>query len=144
MKHIHLSAPVKARHSIAINADIEKIWQLLTEIENWPAWNSSISRAILDGPVAPSTTFRWKSGPSKMTCKIHTCSKDKVFGWTGSFLGIGAVHNWHLSQQRGSVVVTTEESMEGILANLLPGMLQKQLDSGLKQWLSELKTTAET
>jgi hypothetical protein len=46
-------APVIARHQIDINAPLDTVWRLQTDVSNWPAWQADITAARLDGPFEP-------------------------------------------------------------------------------------------
>ncbi|WP_256006736.1 SRPBCC family protein [Pedobacter deserti] len=140
MKRINDNAPVKSRHQIQISTDLNMVWELLTGIDKWPSWNSDISEAFLHGPLTSGTAFTWKSGASRICSEIHHFAKNKSFGWKGSFFGVKAIHYWSLEEKDGMVTVTTEESMEGFLAKLLAGMLQRKLDKSLLNWLDCMKS----
>src|SRR5215471_17048357 len=50
---IDRTAPVIVHHQIDINAPLETIWRLQTNVNNWPAWQADITAARLDGPFEP-------------------------------------------------------------------------------------------
>jgi uncharacterized membrane protein len=54
---IDRDAPVIARHEIDINAPLETIWRLQTNVNGWPAWQTDITAARLDGPFQPGSSF---------------------------------------------------------------------------------------
>ena len=39
------AAPVIARHKIDINAPLETVWRLQTNVNDWPAWQTDITAA---------------------------------------------------------------------------------------------------
>lgn len=49
-----------------VNSTPEKIWQLWTDVSNWPKWDKSLTWSRLDGPfeVGSKGTLKPKSGPS--------------------------------------------------------------------------------
>lgn len=140
---IHTAAPLVARDSISIQAPLARVWALLTGIDAWASWNSEIARAALQGPLAPGTAFRWKTGGAAIRSQLHTVAPMAAFGWTGKTFGMYAIHNWRLEQVGGAVVVHVEESMEGLLARLFKKSFQKNLEKGMAHWLQALKTAAE-
>jgi len=137
------NAPAFARHEILVNASVEKVWGLLSDIDHWSSWQPDIPRAGLEGPLAPGTTFRWKSGGASVVSVIQEVVALRRLGWTGKAMGARARHLWVLEPRGGSVIVRTEESFEGWIVVLLKGMMQKTLDTSLKAWLRHLKETAE-
>ena len=140
---INPKAPAVARHQIMIDAPMERVWQLLTNIDHWSAWHPAIAHAKLDGPLVPGTVFRWKSGGLAVVSTLQEIDPPRRIGWTGKALGTRAVHVWMLAPQEQGVLVKTEESFDGWLVVLLKGMMQRQLDRSLQAWLAQLKQTAE-
>jgi hypothetical protein len=63
--------------------------------------------------------------------------------WGGSAQGIVAVHAWSLDEQEDGVLVRTAESWEGEPARAQMETLQGALDASLRNWLENLKRTAE-
>jgi hypothetical protein len=58
-------------------------------------------------------------------------------------MGILAIHNWKLTEENRQTKVEVEESMEGFLATLLSTMFNKQLETGMQNWLHMLKAECE-
>lgn len=143
MKSINENAPVISSQIIHINAGIEKVWKVLTDIDKWTQWQTDISKSKLSGKLAPGNTFNWKSGGAKIQSRLHTVNPFKSFGWTGKALGMSAIHNWTLSEKDGKVMVLVEESMEGFLVGLFKKAFRKNLEKGMQNWLELLKTECE-
>ena len=54
---IDTNVPVRAHHEIDIDAPLEIIWRLHTDVNNWPTWQTDSTAARLDehsSPVLPS------------------------------------------------------------------------------------------
>ena len=66
-----------------------------------------------------------------------------MLGWTGTSMGMHAVHVWRLEPDGRRTMARTEESWSGALPRLLPGMMRRSLQKTLDSWLSHLKTEAE-
>jgi uncharacterized protein YndB with AHSA1/START domain len=143
MKRINSKAPVKCSKTVIINASSEKVWAVLTDISNWPAWQTDISKSVLHGDLKPGRTFNWKSGGANILSTIHTVEPFNYFGWTGKAVGLFAVHNWVVMETSGQTIVTVEESMEGIVASLLRKSLNRNLEKGMHNWLALLKQECE-
>ena len=58
---IDSDAPVRAHHEIDINAPLDTVWRLQTDVNGWPAWQTDITAARLDGPFEPGASFTWTS-----------------------------------------------------------------------------------
>ncbi|MEQ9378165.1 MAG: SRPBCC family protein [Imperialibacter sp.] len=143
MKSINQKAPVKCRKEIVINASQEKVWQVLTSINDWSGWNSEISKATINGSLKAGTTFDWKTGGTKIHSTLHTVNCERELGWTGKVMGIFAIHNWELQAAGQTTKVVVEESMEGLLASLLSGFFNKTLEKGMVSWLEAMKRECE-
>jgi len=78
----------------------------------------------------------------KINSTILSLEPEKSLCWSGSALGIRAIHTWELeSKENGKTLVTTAESMEGILARLF--VSTTKLEEILSEWLSDLKAASE-
>ena len=136
-------APVRARRETEIGAAADVVWDVLTDVGAWPRWNADVKSAAIGGGIAPGTEFRWKAGPGTIQSRIEQADRPRLFAWTGRTFGISAIHVWRLEPRDGVTHVTTEESMDGVPARLLRGMVQKNLDKSLDVWLRSLKAEAE-
>jgi uncharacterized protein YndB with AHSA1/START domain len=143
MININENAPVKCSKAIVINATADKVWKVLTDINRWSQWQTEISESKIYGPTVPNTVFNWKTGGAKIQSQIHTVNPFRQFGWTGKAMGMYAIHNWELSEENGTTIVTVEESMEGLVARLLKKSINKNLLKGMIVWLELLKKESE-
>lgn len=143
MKSINNNAPVKCSKTIIINANSEKVWAVITNINNWAAWQTDISSPRLNGALGTNTTFDWKTGGAKIHSTLHTVEAFKHFGWTGKTMGMFAIHNWTLTEVNGQTTVQVDESMEGFLTKLFKKTFNKNLEKGMQHWLDLLKQECE-
>lgn len=145
MAHVEVNkrAPARGDAEIFIKAPIETVWHVLSDFEAWPRWNKSISRIKLEGPINPGTTFVWMAGGSKIISRLEEVDAPKTLAWTGRTLGIRAVHTWRLDEAADGTRVYTEESFEGFVVRLFPGLMSKILAKALNQGVTALKSEAE-
>jgi len=85
---IDRDAPVIARHEIVINAPLDTVWRLQTDVNNWPAWQTDITTARLDGPFEPGNSFTWTSYGFTVTSTIYAVAERARTLWGGANLGI--------------------------------------------------------
>jgi uncharacterized protein YndB with AHSA1/START domain len=134
---VNRDAPVVAAAELEIAASPEAVWDVLTDFERWPTWNSDVKSMSLSGEVAEGSEFRWRAGPGTITSRIGRVERPRLIGWTGKTLGTHAVHVYRLEPRDGSTLVKTEESFEGLVARIARGpmrnMVRKSLDAGLRQ-----------
>lgn len=140
---INQDAPVVQKKDIIINATPEKVWQILTNIDNWGQWNQRIKQPKRQGPLEVGNTFTWKTNGSKIKSKIHSCSPNKVFGWQGKAFGVSAIHNWYLEPSGKGTKVSVEESMQGWIINLMKKKMNEKLEEDMLFWLAQLKQESE-
>jgi uncharacterized protein YndB with AHSA1/START domain len=140
---INDQAPVRARREVEIGATADVVWDVLTDVDAWPRWNAEVKSATVAGAVAPGAEFRWKAGPGTIQSRIERTERPRLLAWTGRTFGMSAIHVWRLEPGDGGTRVTTEESMEGLPARVLRGMVQKNLDRSLDAWLRGLKAESE-
>ncbi len=143
MEIINETAPVVCRKTIRINADLQTVWSVLTDIDRWDNWQTDIKKPKLNGNLQVGSTFDWKTGGAKIHSTLHTVEPQSHFGWTGKSLGLFAIHNWTLTEKDGDVHVLVEESMEGSLAVLFKKTFNKNLENGMIRWLEMLKVECE-
>ena len=136
-------AEVRSKREIEIAAPVDVVWEVLTDLEQWPQWNPDVKSMSFDGPLAPGSEFRWKAGPATIVSTLERVEPPRVVAWRGRTMSIKALHEWRLEPSDGGTRVETEETYTGLLARLFRGQLQKTLDRALEQGLEHLKREAE-
>ncbi len=142
---INQTAVLKTSKEIEIQAPVDKVWDIQTNIDAWPEWQPEISEAKLDSSLKPDASFVWKSGGFKLISTIGKVSKNSFIGWTGKGFGASSIHTWEFERlENGNTLVRTNESMNGWLVKLLKGVMDKKLNDSLDIWLDSLKRVAES
>ncbi|MEV4048607.1 SRPBCC family protein [Streptomyces sp. NPDC049744] len=134
-------APVIVRASIEIDAPLELVWDLHSQVTAWPEWFSEIRLAEIDGPFAPGSTIIWGAHgyDALFPARIGLIEHQRRTAWDGTNKGIYGIHAFTFSQ-RGSVThVETAESWNTDPGEHAVGTLQ----TFLQNWLNHLKDTAE-
>lgn len=140
---INTAAPVITRDEILINAPIETIWNVQTDVPAWPDWQPEVDGAEADLPLHPGSVFRWQTAGLDITSTVEEVDAPHRIVWGGPAQGIVAVHVWTLDERDNGVLVHTEESWEGDPVTAQPEAMQEALDASLRAWLENLKRTAE-
>jgi hypothetical protein len=140
---INVGAPVRVSRQVEIAADAEALWDILTDIASWPSWNPDVKEATPLGPLAPGSKFRWKSGPGVITSTLFAVDRPRLIAWTGTTMGIKAVHVWRLEPHQGTTTVHSEESWEGLPVRLMRGSMQRRLEAAIVGGVEALKVAAE-
>ncbi|MEU9162010.1 SRPBCC family protein [Streptomyces sp. NPDC048424] len=137
------TAPAVVRLSTVIDAPLERIWALHTDIDAWPSWNAHVDQAELDGPLLPGHSFSWKTHGLDITSTIREIVPGERLVWGGPANGIEGVHVWTFEQTGSQVTVRTEESWSGAPVEAAPAELGQALHDSLTAWLAALKARAE-
>lgn len=143
VSEVNEHAPVVGRYEIEIAAAPEVAWDVLTAIDRWPTWNPAVKSVSVDNGIDEGSTFRWKAGPGTIRSTIQDFEKPWRIAWTGTSLGIKAIHVHTLEPLGDKTLVKTEESYDGAVARIFRGRLQKTLDTALRRELQHLKAEAE-
>ena len=140
---INWNAPATAAGETQIDANAQTVFAVLSAIDQWPSWNPDIKSVQVQGPVRLGTVFRWKAGPSSLTSTLQVVDPPREIAWTGTTMGINAVHVFRFQAKDGGTLASSEESWEGLLASLLKGYSRRTLDKGIRSILTYLKTESE-
>ena len=141
---IDSSAPVIARHEIDIGASLDTVWQLHTDVNAWPTWQTDITAANSAGAFQVGATFEWTSYGFTVRSTIYELADRARVLWGGTAQGITGVHEWVFSETPDGVHVATNESFAGDPVEADPAGMQSQLDASLVSWLDHLKAAAES
>ncbi|HEX2142724.1 MAG TPA: SRPBCC family protein [Candidatus Limnocylindria bacterium] len=136
-------APVIESAEVSVAADRGTVWAVMSDIEAWPSWSKDISSAELLGPLAPGTEFVWQAGPGTIRSRLVAVEPGSRIGWTGSTMGIRAVHQWRIEEQGDRTRVVTDESWSGLLPWLLRAPMRSRLRTSLREGLTYLQAEAE-
>ncbi|MFF4427780.1 SRPBCC family protein [Streptomyces sp. NPDC001513] len=137
------TAPAIVRLSTVIDAPLERIWALHTDIDAWPSWNAHVDQAELDGPLLPGNSFSWKTHGLDITSTVREIVPGERLVWGGPANGIEGIHVWTFEQTGSQVTVRTEESWSGAPVDAAPAELGQALHDSLTAWLAALKARAE-
>jgi uncharacterized protein YndB with AHSA1/START domain len=140
---IDRNAPATAEGELGIDADPSTVFSVIAAIDQWPSWNPEVKSVRVEGPVQPGTVFRWKAGPSTLTSTLQVVDPPREIAWTGTTMGIRAVHVFRFQASDGATLARSEESWAGVLPSLLKGYSRRTLDKGIRGVLAHLKTEAE-
>jgi Polyketide cyclase / dehydrase and lipid transport len=138
------SAPVIAHHEVDIQAPLDTVWRLHTDINAWPTWQTDITAAHLDGLLEPGASFDWTTYGLSVTSTVYDLAEGARVLWGGTANGITGVHEWLFSETPAGVHVTTNESFAGEPVKADAVGMQSLLDASLVSWLGHLKAAAES
>ena len=137
---INEDAGVRDKQSIIINAPVEKVWNILVDIPNWPDWNQDIKIDRI-GSVAEGESFKWQLQGQSIKSVIQKIEKHQLLTWTSQSQLTKAVNVWRCEDAGDNqTIVTIEESIQGFLTVFFG---HQKLHNILLNWLGRLKKKAE-
>ncbi|MEU8024715.1 MULTISPECIES: SRPBCC family protein [Micromonospora] len=138
------NAAVVVRREIRVDAPIERVWQLHTDVNGWTHWQGDIDTAHADGPLAPGSEFRWSTAGLSIVSTVHAVDAPHRILWGGPAHGITGVHEWTFTPDGDGTVVRTAESWDGEPVRADRDNLRDALDASLASWLDQLRKAAES
>ena len=113
---IDAEAPVKASHEVLIEAPVERVWWLLSDVAGWGTWYPDVHDVRLDSGVEADARFDWRNGKARIRSRFAVVDDEQEITWTGVSSGAKAVHRHVLEPAGdGATRVFSEESMAGPL-----------------------------
>lgn len=143
-ENINTEAPVQTIQTITIHASPEKVYSIMTHVNQWAGWQHDIQEPSMIGTFQKGNSFTWKSNGLSIRSNIQTAIPNQKIGWAGPAFGSFAIHNWRFVEKDSCTTeVIVEESMEGWLIALMRNKFQKGLEASLQIWMKNLKAEAE-
>jgi hypothetical protein len=136
-------APVKARSEITINAPVEKVWEVLINLPDWPRFDPSFSDVKLESTVSVGAhaSFKLKGFPIQGVFAVVDFNRELT--WVGKSLWTRAIDRHVLERTPdGSTRLVLEESFAGLFAPLM--ISSRRLREQHKTWLLGIKSATET
>jgi uncharacterized protein YndB with AHSA1/START domain len=140
---IDRSAPVIVRQEVTIDAPVERLWRLHTDVNKWTSWRSDVESASIPTEFAAGATFHWVTGGLAVDSTIREVDPLRRTVWGGPASGIMGIHRWTFTPHGDSVHVVTEESWSGEPVDADTAKAQSALDDSITAWLREFKLAAE-
>jgi short-subunit dehydrogenase/uncharacterized protein YndB with AHSA1/START domain len=116
--------PIVVDNEITIQASPERVWDLLTDVENWPSWYRDC-RWVRRESAAPGASdrmmaFRWKAHPVRLRSTVVTADRPRTFTITADAIGLHADRTFTLrpTADGSRTIVASHETQVGLLPTL--------------------------
>lgn len=140
MGKINPEASIRDSQSTIILAPIDKVWDILTDINQWPEWNPDINSVQFEA-LKEGGTFKWDFRGTNNLSTFRMIKKPEVLSWTAGTIGLKSIHVWTLeATDSDRTIVTVDESLQGFRTLFYS---HQKLHSTLLNWLEYLKQRAE-
>lgn len=136
---INKDANIMDRQSIIINSPIEKVWELLVNVKEWPEWNHDI-KVDKYTTTKNEEPFKWQIKGQSIKSSFQKVDPPFTLAWTSRSQMFKAVNVWKLERAGDQTIVSAEESIQGLSAFFFG---HQKLHNTLLTWLSRLKYKAE-
>jgi len=131
--------------NIDINATQEEVWQVLTDFDQYPAWNPFITKAV--GDFRLNETVAITAGGMNFTPKIIAFEKLKEIRWVGRLFFKGLFDGEHTflisKNEDGTIRFQHNEHFSGLLVGFFKSMLESKTKKGFEEMNQQLKALAE-
>lgn len=141
---------IEIKTEIVINASTKRIWEILTDFENYPNWNPFIKSITGKVKVGNKITARIEPPEaSGMTFKptVLAYEHEKELRWIGTLLFKGLFDGEHqfklIANTNGTTTFKQSEKFKGILVPLFKKQLNNNTKRGFEAMNLKLKQLAE-
>jgi hypothetical protein len=132
---------------IKINASSEKVWKLLTEVQDWPRWNSTVIGVNGTVALGQKVTVRVKTAPNQaFPVKVTKLDAPHQMVWQGGMPLPVLFKGERTYSLTPASTGETDFSMEEVFDGLLAGLITKSipdLQPAFEEFARCLKTEAE-
>jgi uncharacterized membrane protein len=115
--------------TIEIDAPPELVWAVMTDVERWPEWTTSVERAerLDDGPLRIGSRARLKQPRfPAVIWEVTDLQPGRSFAWTATNVGVTSIGEHRIVPQAArGVSVTLSLRQQGPLAPLLAALTGK-------------------
>ncbi len=111
---VDAAEPIQAKASITVDASVETVWTVLTDVANWAdSLEPGVSNIDLSHGVTVGAPFHRSASGFRMHARFEVVEPQRELAWTGVALGVRVVHRFELESQGPRTLVRCEESMGG-------------------------------
>lgn len=138
------------KSEIIINAEPQKIWNILMDFQNYPIWNPfiiEIKGSANKGEMILTRIVPTGASEMKFKPTILNIENDKELRWLGHFIISGLFDGEHVFQlidnKNGTTTFIQSENFKGILVPLFKKLLDVNTLNGFELMNQQLKKEAE-
>lgn len=135
-------APIVTSSDVVIDAPVDRVWERLINLPEWPMFTDSIRDVRLESAIAVDEYFTFRLYNFPIRARLAVVQPMRELTWTGASLWFTAIDRHTvepLSQSRTRLTIA--ESFSGIFA--VPLMSRTRLKAQHDQWLQAFKQAAE-
>jgi ligand-binding SRPBCC domain-containing protein len=136
--------------SIIINASLEKVWDIFTDLTCWKKWCSVIEDVSSEGKrLEEGNRFKCCIRPFDIPMNLEPLVEEidpmHRIVWSGKKHGVSARHEFTFQMSSSGVLLTSREAFSGLFMSPLQLLFpKKKLQDLSGRMLREIKMAAET
>ena len=138
------------RREFTVNLSVEKAWQHLARVEQWPSWAKHIEQVEVQPPgdLGPQSTGRLHlSNGLKPVFRMTEFNPHRNWKWVGGFLWLTVSYD-HLfdelnpTQTRLTWVIEAKGLWASVLGRLFANIYSKSLDRAIPLLVEEMNASS--
>ena len=144
-----MALPLKIEHRIGVQTPAEPIWEMVSDINGWPAWNPLYPKAsgqVQFGARLDLTVAIPGEAPREIHPTIQDWTPNEQIIWTLSMLG-GLIRSTRYIEietlENGNVIFSNGEIFEGRLRFLIDRKRQRAIKRGFTAFGETVRDRAE-
>ena len=141
----NIMAQKEIKTYIEISATPERIWEVLTDFQEYPNWNPFLTS--IEGDFIVGKKVKINAGGMKFNPEVLVFNENKEIRWIGKLLLKGLFDGEHsfviIDNQNGSCTFKHEEKFTGLLVGFFAKKLDIETRAGFIEMNNKLKELAE-
>lgn len=136
------AAPVAAEGKAVIDAALERVWRVVTDIANWPEIRADIYDPKLEGALVSGAGFSWHTNGIALQSRFARVEFPALLTYSTWAPGLEMVHVYTFEALLPNRTrLSLAESMKAPVA--APHIGNAELGQGISSWLAGIKNLAE-
>jgi hypothetical protein len=135
-------------HSLLVQCTPERLWEIFTQAENWPAWSKLLKRASwIEGPAwLAGSKFLLEIQPEfKLKAEAAKVLAPNAFTCKGNVMGIAFQHDFEFTAQPdGATLAKTWIELSGPAVFFINEDMKKKGLASFAEFMAGLKQQAES
>jgi hypothetical protein len=122
----------------------EQIWDILTDVKDWPLWQVASHVEPPAGPLCEGATFQAELSGRTWQITVTEADRPHRLVWVGRTRGLSAVHEWSFVREAvDTSEVVTKETVSGWMLPLAYPLTKRRIARDDARWLTDLTRMAE-
>jgi uncharacterized protein YndB with AHSA1/START domain len=138
--------PIEVRNAALIHAPLERVWDLLTDVERWPSWWRICRWVRVESPggALQPLAFRWRAHPVELRSTVVVNERPRTFAITADGRGVRAERTFTLrtTPDGSGTIIVSHETQVGPLPWLGRAFLAPRLHAVNQAMFDDLARAA--